>query len=177
MSGSEGPGGRPARGITLAARLQRVRGLLVVEAPREVSSGRTATKLRAELGGVRWLAYVFRLPETAVVVVPPEVCRRAGVGLGDQVELWLDAVRPERPGSVPADVAAALAAGGADAGALSRRELRQSLLLIKEARDPQVRRTRVEAFVLACRRRAAGAPAGGAARPLEDVEPAPALLG
>jgi hypothetical protein len=132
-----------------------MRGLLVVAAPREVSSGRTATRLRAELDGVRWLAYVFRLPETAMVVIPPEVCRQAGIGLGDQVELWLDAVRLERPGSVPADVAAALAAQGADPWALGRRELRQSLLLIKEARDPQVRRTRIEAFVVACRRRTA----------------------
>ena len=157
MSASDGRGGRVARGMTLSGRLQRVRGLLVVQAPREVSSGRTATRLRAELGGVRWLAYVFRLPETAMVVVPPEVCRRAGVGLGDPVELWLDAVRLERPGSVPADVAADLAAAGADPGALSRRELRQSLLLIKEARDPQIRRARIEAFVAACRRRAAQA--------------------
>jgi hypothetical protein len=144
---------------------------MVVDAPVEVLAGRTATKLRAQAAGVRYVAYVFRLPGVAAVVVPPEVCAAAGVGLGEPVELWLDSVRLEQPGSVPADVAAELDVAGADLRALSRQEQRQSLALIKEASTPSVRRARIEALVTACLRRAA------ARRPGSDhALPSPAAL-
>jgi hypothetical protein len=155
---------RAPAGIVLRRQLRRLRDLNMVEAPVEILAGRTATKARARVAGIRYLAYVFRLPGVAAVVVPPEVCAAAGVGAGDTVELWVDAVRLERPGSLPPDVAATLAGTRADIGVLSRQEQRQSLALIKEASNLGVRRARIDALVAACA-------AGQARRPLPQRLP------
>ncbi len=138
------------RGDSLVqGRLRRVGNLPAVAAPTGILADRGAARLRARIGAVKFRAYVYRLPDMAVVVVPLEVCAAAGVRTGDPVSLWIEAERPDHPMAVPADVSDSLTSARADITTLTTRERRQSLWLIREAASPAIRASRIEALTAA----------------------------
>jgi len=143
--------------VRFATELRRTGGLIAATGPPCLLGALNGGRLPARLGPASWRAYVFRLRDAVTLLVPPEVCRAAGHDVGDSVEIWARLRAPRPPTRVPEDVRAALIEARSDVLTLSAADRRQSLLLIREAVDPEVRRQRVAALIAAC---ATGMPSG-----------------
>jgi hypothetical protein len=136
--------------VRFATELRRAGALVVATGPPCLLGALNGGRLRARLGPENWLAYVFRLHDAVQVALPPEVCAAAGHDVGDRVEIWVRLRAPQLPPRVPEDVRAALADARRDILTLSAADRRQSLLMLREAVDPEIRRQRLAALVAAC---------------------------
>jgi hypothetical protein len=142
--------GRRVLAVRFATEVRRTGPLFVATGPPCLLGALNGGRLRARLGPAAWRAYVFRLQDRVTLALPPDVCAAGGHKVGDPVEIWVRLRAPQLPPRVPENVRAALAEAGCDLLALSAADRRQSLLMLREAVDPEIWRQRMDALVAAC---------------------------
>jgi len=126
-------------------------GLHALDVAPEILNGRRSVRVRSALRGVQHLSYIFRLRGgEARLVVPDNVVEKADLKVGEDVEVELVVVGGTKELRVPLDVELALASAGTSLNVLPAFERRQLLYLVRESKEPAVRRGRIEAVVSAC---------------------------
>lgn len=126
-------------------------GLHALDVAPEILNGRRSVRARSTLKGVQHMSYIFRLRGgEARLVVPDTVVEKTGVKVGDEVEVAVAVIGGTKELGVPRDVELALANAGTSLGVLPDFERRQLLYLVRESKEPSVRRGRIEAVVSAC---------------------------